>query len=195
MASESQSSPATPSDLQGQLLIAMPGMSDPRFHKGVLLVLEHHAEGAMAVMVNRPLDAMTFTELLQQLNVPVAVEELAERPVLLGGPVEIGRGFVLHSKDVTLSYSQDLGEIAVTTALEMLRLIAAGTGPEQSLFCLGYAGWTAGQLDDEIRQNSWLSVRLDPALLFDIPLEKRWDAAMALAGVNPDFLSAEAGRA
>ena len=181
--------------LQGKVLIAMPGMADSRFDKAVLIVLEHNSEGAMAVIVNKPLDAVRFEDLLDQLEIPHDKDAFENYPVYFGGPVDIGRGFVLHSKDFMLSHSSDLDVLAVTTSVDMLERIAAKQGPKESIFCIGYAGWTPSQLDEEIKQNAWLHAPLDPALLFALPFEKRWDAAMALAGVNPDFLSSEAGHA
>lgn len=181
--------------LRGKVLIAMPNLTDPRFDKAVLVVLEHNSEGAMAVIVNKPLDAVHFEDLLDQLEISHEQNAFDDYPVYFGGPVDIGRGFVLHSKDFVFSHSTDLESIAVTTSVDMLERIASKSGPKESIFCIGYAGWTAGQLDNEIKENSWLHAPFDPALLFSLPYEKRWDAAMALAGVNPDFLSSEAGHA
>ncbi len=181
--------------LRGKLLIAMPAMGDPRFHKGVVLMLEHNAEGAMGVLVNKPLEAVKFLDLLDQLEIPASAPQLEEYRVYFGGPVEIGRGFVLHSTDVMLGHSTLMGGIGVTNSLEMLGRIAEGKGPQETLFALGYAGWTAGQLEEELKQNAWLHAPLDPDLLFSISYDRRWDAAMALAGIDPDHLSAIAGRA
>ncbi len=191
-----ESSPASLGDsLKGKILIAMPAMTDPRFHKGVILMLEHNAEGAMGVLVNKLLDAVKFKDLLDQLEIPALAPNLDEYDVHFGGPVEIGRGFVLHTQDVMLGHSTTMGPIGITTSMEMLGRIAAGTGPQHSLFCLGYAGWSAGQLDQEIKDNAWLHAPIDDNLLFHIDREKRWDAAMALAGIDPDFLITTAGRA
>jgi putative transcriptional regulator len=182
-------------NLKGKILIAMPAMTDPRFHKGVILMLEHGPEGAMGVLINKPLDAVKFKDLLEQLDIPILADNLDQFDVHFGGPVEIGRGFVLHSRDVMLGHSSSLGSIGVTTSLEMLGRIAAGSGPKENLFCLGYAGWSAGQLDQEIKDNAWLMAPLDENLIFHIDLEKRWDGAMALAGIDPGFLSTTGGRA
>lgn len=182
--------------LKGKLLIAMPDMGDPRFDKAVILMLEHGIDGAMGVVINKPLDAIQFNELLDQLEIDQdKAVNTADYTVHFGGPVELGRGFVLHSKDVLLGHSVLLEPIAVTTSLEMLALIADKKGPEQSLFCLGYTGWSAGQLEEELKQNAWLHAPLDPSILFDQPYENRWEAAMALVGVSPDHLSSVAGRA
>lgn len=182
--------------LKGKMLIAMPDMGDPRFDRAVIVMLEHNADGAMGIVINKPLDAIEFHELLEQLDIPVPEhEEAAQYPVHFGGPVELGRGFVLHSSDVMLDHSLPLENLAVTTSLEMLALIAENVGPANSLFCLGYTGWAAGQLENEIKQNAWLHAPLDPEILFALPHESRWDAAMALVGVNPDHLSSVTGRA
>lgn len=181
--------------LKGQILIAMPDMADPRFNRGLIVMLEHGPEGAMGVMINKPLEAVQFSDLLEQLEISQPIHDDAPYPVYFGGPVEIGRGFVLHSTDVMLGHSLSLSSIGVTTSLDMLAHIAKGTGPHKSLFCLGYTGWSPGQLEDEIKQNAWLHVGLDAALLFDTEPEKRWDKAMHLAGIDPDFLSADAGHA
>jgi putative transcriptional regulator len=181
--------------LKGKILIAMPEMSDPRFAHGVIVMLEHGPEGAMGVMINKPLEAVQFDDLLEQLEIKVNDPDELHHDVYFGGPVEIGRGFVLHSTDVVLGHTLPLEPLAVTTSLDMLDHIAKGTGPKQSIFCLGYTGWTAGQLDEEMKQNTWLHASLDAGLLFETPAEKRWDKAMKLAGVDPDFLSADAGHA
>lgn len=182
--------------LQGKILIAMPEMGDPRFERAVIVVLEHGSEGAMGIVINKPLDAIEFPELLEQLDIPLPEDDSHMHHIIhFGGPVELGRGFVLHSQDVMLGNSLTLNPLAVTTSLEMLALIANGVGPKDLLFCLGYTGWSAGQLENEIKQNAWLHAPLDPAILFNLPHEKRWDAAMALVGVNPDHLSSVSGRA
>jgi putative transcriptional regulator len=181
--------------LKGKILIAMPNMADPRFHKGVIVMLEHNAEGAMGVMINKPLEAVRFKDLLEQLDIPAIDKRAEDYPVHFGGPVEIGRGFVLHSTDVMLGHSTMLESIGVTTSLEMLGLIAGGAGPKESLFCLGYAGWTAGQLDQEIKDNAWLHAPLNSDLLFHIDRERKWDATLALLGIDPDFLVTDVGRA
>ncbi len=193
--SKASASTSEGDSLKGKVLIAMPGMGDPRFEKAVLILLEHNPEGAMGVIVNKPLDAVHFDDLLDQLEIPHKGIDFENYPVYFGGPLDIGRGFVLHSTDFMLSHSATLDPIAVTTSVDMLTRIAGGDGPKDSMFCIGYAGWTAGQLDDEILDNTWLHAPLDAQLLFSLPYERRWDAAMALAGVDPNFLSSEAGHA
>lgn len=181
--------------LKGKILIAMPDMADPRFNRGVIVMLEHGPEGAMGVMVNHPITEVQFHDLLEQLEIPLTDDGARDYPVFFGGPVELGRGFVLHSTETMLAQSQTLTPIAVTTSMEMLGLIATGGGPQKSIFCLGYTGWSAGQLDEEIRQNAWLHAPLDADILFSLPPEQRWDAAMASVGIDPNFLSTSAGSA
>jgi putative transcriptional regulator len=181
--------------LKGKLLVAMPTMADPRFAKGVLFMLEHNAEGAMGILINKPLEAVKLRDLLEQLSIPATADNLDDVAVHFGGPVDIGRGFVVHSPDFMLAHSSHMGPVAVTTSLDMLGRIGAGTGPRDLLFCLGYAGWTPGQLEDEIKQNAWLHVPIHADLLFSIAHDKRWAAAMALAGIDPDHLSTAAGHA
>ncbi|MDB5478236.1 MAG: hypothetical protein JWM96_731 [Alphaproteobacteria bacterium] len=181
--------------LKGKILIAMPDMADPRFSHGVIVMLEHGPDGAMGVMINKPLEAVQFSDLLDQLEIKVTAPDIENYPVYFGGPVEIGRGFVLHSRDLLLAHSLVLPPIGITTSLDMLGRLAQGKGPEKSLFCLGYTGWTAGQLDEEIKQNAWLHAPLKADVLFNVPVEKRWDAAMALVGIDPDHLSAVSGHA
>lgn len=181
--------------LKGKVLIAMPDMADPRFNRGVILVLEHGPEGAMGVMVNKPLEAVEFSDLLDQLEIPEVQQRDEAYPVYFGGPVEIGRGFVLHSTDVMLAHSLSLPPLGVTTSMDMLEHIAKGSGPNQSIFCLGYTGWSAGQLDDEMKQNVWLHAPIMAELLFSTAAEDRWEQAMKLAGIDPDFLSMDAGHA
>lgn len=191
-----ESSPSfTGESLKGKILIAMPDMPDARFNRGVIVMLEHGPDGAMGVMINHPIAEIQFPDLLEQLEIPVTDDKARDHQVFFGGPVELGRGFVLHSTDTLLSTSVKLQDVGVTTSMEMLGLIATGGGPQRSIFCLGYTGWSAGQLDEEMRQNAWLHAPLDAKILFDLPPEKRWDAAMASVGIDPNFLSATAGSA
>jgi putative transcriptional regulator len=181
--------------MTGQLLIAMPTMSDPRFERTVIYMCAHSADGAMGLVVNKQADEIDFPELLSQLE--IETEGVKEPiPVLVGGPVETGRGFVLHSldyrQDSTLEVSDDVG---LTATVDILRSIAEGEGPAHSLLTLGYAGWSAGQLDDEIQANGWLNVSADISLLFDGALGEKWDRAVRKVGIDPSFLSADAGHA
>jgi putative transcriptional regulator len=181
--------------MTGQLLIAMPTLSDPRFERTAIYMCAHSADGAMGLVVNKQADEIDFPELLNQLE--IETEGVKDPiPVLVGGPVETGRGFVLHSldyrQDSTLEVSDEVG---LTATVDILRSIAEGEGPAHSLLTLGYAGWSAGQLDDEIQANGWLNVTADVSLLFDGALGEKWDRAVRKVGIDPSFLSADAGHA
>ena len=181
--------------LTGQLLIAMPTMGDPRFERTVIYLCAHSADGAMGLVVNKQAEEIDFPELLKQLEIETEGVQ-NPIPVLVGGPVESGRGFVLHSldyrQDSTLEVTEDVG---LTATVDILRSIAEGEGPARSLLTLGYAGWSAGQLDSEIQANGWLNVSADASLLFDDDLGEKWDRAVRKVGIDPSFLSAEAGHA
>ena len=181
--------------LSGQLLIAMPGMMDPRFEKSVIYICAHNSDGAMGLVINRPFDSLTFPELLEQLEIVPKGDEESIR-VLFGGPVEQARGFVLHSPDYLQDVSLVVDEnIALTATIDILRAIAGGTGPNNCLLALGYAGWGAGQLDLEIKNNGWLSVGADEDLIFGGDLDDKWEQAMAKIGIDPRMLSDGAGHA
>ena len=181
--------------LSGQLLIAMPGMTDPRFEKSVIYVCAHNSDGAMGLVVNRAIDSLTFPELLQQLEIDPAAGNDSVR-VLFGGPVEQARGFVLHSPDYLQDASLVVDEnVALTATIDILRAIAEGKGPANCLLALGYAGWAAGQLDSEIKSNGWLSVDADVDLVFGCDLDEKWERAMAKIGIDPRMLSDDAGHA
>jgi putative transcriptional regulator len=182
--------------LANQLLIAMPALADPNFSQTVALVCEHTDKGALGIVLNRPL-GMRLGEVFDQLRLDTASEELQSQPVLRGGPVQTDRGFVIHrpagkSWDSTLEVSQTLH---VTTSRDVLAALARGEGPEQAVVALGYAGWDAGQLEEEVLQNTWLTVPCDDALIFDLPFEQRWSAAARLLGVELSRISLQAGRA
>ncbi len=181
--------------LTGQLLVAMPSMRDPRFTRTVIFMCAHNADGAMGLVLNRLVGSLTFPDLLAQLGI--------ERPpigrdirVHFGGPVETGRGFVLHSADYTDEGTMMIGkDVGLTASLDILRDIAGGGGPRQSLLALGYAGWGPGQLDSEIQANGWLFAPADEGLLFDPRLDDKWERAIGKIGVRIDRLSGEAGHA
>jgi putative transcriptional regulator len=181
--------------LAGQLLVAMPGMRDARFAKTVIYLCAHNAEGAMGLVVNRAVGALSFAELLQQLDIdPSRVSEAIK--VHFGGPVETGRGFVLHSPDYMQEGTLVVSDaIALTATVDILKAIAIGRGPRLHLLALGYAGWGPGQLDSEIRANGWLHVDADEHLVFGADLDAKWDAAMAKIGIDPRMLSDAAGHA
>lgn len=181
--------------LSGQLLIAMPGMTDPRFEKSVIYVCAHNSDGAMGFVVNRAIESLTFSELLEQLEIDSADGGGPIR-VLFGGPVEQARGFVLHSPDYLQDASLAVDEnVALTATIDILRAIAEGAGPNNCLLALGYAGWGPGQLDSEIKRNGWLSVDADADLVFGDDLDDKWEKAMAKIGIDPRMLSDDAGHA
>ncbi len=187
--------PKTPQYLTGQLLIAMPGMPDTRFQRAVVYVCAHNAEGAMGLVINRLFGSISFANLLEQLDIQ-PTESTDDMRVHYGGPVESGRGLVLHSTDFVREGTMMVDdEVALTATIDILRAIADGRGPRHSLLALGYAGWGPGQLDAEMQANGWLTVDSDQALMFDADLETKWERAIAKIGVSLPMLSGEAGHA
>jgi putative transcriptional regulator len=193
----------SPGYLDGQLLVAMPSMMDERFHRSVIYVCAHSAEGAMGIVVNRPAPELSLPDLLVQLDIigkedQIRLPDRVERmQVLMGGPVETSRGFVLHTPDFFLEQSTlpiDDG-ICLTATIDILRAIATGSGPNNALLALGYAGWSAGQLESEIQNNGWLNCPAPPDIIFEAPLDQRYDRAMRLIGIDPRMLSTNAGHA
>ncbi|MBL8770391.1 MAG: YqgE/AlgH family protein [Phenylobacterium sp.] len=182
--------------LSGQLLIAMPGIGDPRFERALILVCAHDSDHAMGIAVNRPVEGLTVPELLERLEIEVTAQ-MDDDPVLMGGPVEVERGFVLHTDDYRAQYSLGVdGGLALTTTREVLEAMAShNRHPRRAILALGYAGWGAGQLENEIRHNVWLTVEADETLVFGEDHETKWARALEKLGVDPKFLSAEAGRA
>lgn len=181
--------------LAGQMLIAMPQAQDPRFARSVVYVCAHTAEGAMGLVVNRLLDALSFPDLLEQLGIE-PTPACSQIRVHFGGPVEAGRGFVLHSTDYIQDTTLMVDErVALTATVDVLKAIAEGRGPRRSLLALGYAGWAAGQLDAEIRDNVWLNVPADEDLLFGRDLEHKWESAVHRLGIDFGMLSGDAGHA
>lgn len=183
-------------DLNGKLLIAMPGMSDPRFASSVIFMCAHSDDGAMGLIVNKPTDELQLTDLLEQLAIP-QIKSGQEIRVHFGGPVELGRGFVLHSADYVLSdATMKVDEqFGMTATREVLEAIADGTGPNSALLMLGYAGWEPGQLENEIKDNGWLVTDATPEIVFGTGNSDKWKAALATLGVDPLMLSSVAGRA
>lgn len=181
--------------LSGQLLIAMPSMTDPRFAKTVIYVCAHNSEGAMGLVINKQIDELSFPDLLEQLEIDQTPPKDAVT-VLFGGPVEQARGFVLHSaeylQEATLRVNDKVG---LTATIDILRDIAEGQGPKDRILALGYAGWGPGQLDDEIRGNGWLHVEADDNLVFGDELAGKWESAIQKIGIDPRMLSDEAGHA
>ena len=186
-----------PTHLSGRLLVAMPGIEDPRFERSVILLCAHDADHAMGLTINRPVDGLTVTSLLKQLGVeagPGAVDDL----VLMGGPVEQERGFVLHTNDHGgQAPGMDVGGgVFLTATREILEALSGrGIRPRRALMALGYAGWDAGQLEREIRESVWLTCEADEALLFDDDHEHKWSRALAKIGIAAAHLSATGGRA
>lgn len=182
-------------NLTHHFLIAMPSMADPNFAHTLTFVCEHNPEGALGIVVNRPTD-MTLSALFEQIDVPLGDATLREAPVLFGGPVQADRGFVLHRPlgnwSSTLAVSDDMG---LTTSKDVLEAAARGEGPRNLLVTLGYAGWSAGQLEQELAANAWLTVAADPAVLFETPPEERLPAAMRLLGIDLAQLSEDVGHA
>ena len=182
--------------LAGKLLIAMPGIGDDRFDRTVIFICAHSAEGAMGIMVNRPLEALTLQAFLSSLDI-TPVYDLSHQVVLYGGPVEPTRGFVLHSPEVhcdedTMFINKSF---AMTATLKMLEKIADGAGPQRGLVAVGYAGWAPGQLDQEILENGWLTVTPGPGLVFSNRNDTKWTEALHLLGVASQLLSGMAGHA
>ena len=181
--------------LTGQLLVAMPNMADPRFARTVIYMCAHNSDGAMGLVVNKPMPSLTFADLLEQLEIEPAAE-VADLRVQVGGPVETGRGFVLHTTDFVREGTMMVDDhIALTATVDILRAIANGEGPDSHLLALGYAGWGPGQLDSEIQANGWLHAPADDAILFDADLSTKWERAIAKLGVTPAMLSGDAGHA
>lgn len=183
-------------NLTGKLLVAMPGMGDPRFAHAVIYLTAHSGEGAMGLMVNKPAPELKLSDVLDQL-VDSAAFVGGSLGVHIGGPVETGRGFVLHSAEYrsAIETLEITGGFALTATLDVLEDIAAGQGPKKALLTLGYTGWGPGQLEGEIAQNGWLTCDADTKLVFDLPDAKKWSAALQSIGIDPLGLSAAAGRA
>ncbi|KQQ31462.1 hypothetical protein ASF53_01820 [Methylobacterium sp. Leaf123] len=189
--------------LDGQFLVAMPGIGDERFARSVIYLCAHSADGAMGIIVNKPVADLSMPDLLIQLDIASESdairlrEQVGHMPVLMGGPVDAKRGFVLHTADFHIDQSTlqiDEG-VCLTATVEILRAIADGRGPSNAVLALGYAGWQAGQLENEILANGWLNCPADPELIFDPGLGTKYDQVLKAIGIDPAMLSAEAGRA
>ena len=189
--------------LDGQLLIAMPVMGDPRFERSVIYLCAHSSEGAMGIMVNRPAGSIDFPELLVQLNIINKADQIKlpgnaeSMKVLRGGPVDTGRGFVLHSSDFFIENAtlKIADGICLTATVDILKAIAKGRGPKHAILALGYAGWAPGQLENEIQENGWLHCDADPDIIFGNDVEEKYDRALRKIGIDPGMLSNEAGHA
>ena len=189
--------------LDGQLLIAMPSIGDSRFERTVIYMCAHSEQGAMGLIVNKAAPMMRFGDLISQLdiypedNALEPPEEMMEMSVLYGGPVEQGRGFVLHTADyfvadTSLPVAED---VAFTATIDILRAMANGEGPHRAIIALGYAGWAPGQLENEIQHNGWLTCAADEEILFELGYEERYEAALRKLKIDPAMLSGDAGHA
>ena len=186
---------AVPNSLAGSLLVAMPQMSDPRFERAVIFMCAHNEEGAMGLVVNKLFDQLSFGDLLDQLEI-AAGPRMQQIRVHAGGPVEAGRGFVLHSDDYLHEGTMPVDSgFALTATTDILRALAEGEGPRTSILALGYAGWGPGQLEQEFAANGWLHVPADPELVFGGDLEHKWLLALNKLGISPSVLSSQAGHA
>lgn len=182
--------------LSGKLLIAMPGIGDPRFERTVIYICAHSEDGAIGLVVNKRADGVSRKELFGQLNIELAPEGSAGW-IHFGGPVETGRGFVLHSSDYHLDEAtlEVDGSVSMTATVDVLKALAAGEGPSKAMIALGYAGWGGGQLENELQRNGWLTCDPDDELIFGLNDDGKWEAALAKLGVDPVWLSAEGGSA
>ena len=181
--------------ITGQLLVAMPAMQDERFAKTVIYMCAHNEEGAMGLVLNQRLHSLSFEELMGQLNIN-GLNKSGGVPIHFGGPVDAGRGFVLHTSDYCQDATLEVEDgLALTATVDILKAIAKGDGPEKSILALGYAGWGPGQLDLELKANGWLQVLGDKELIFDTQLDKKWEAAIGRLGVDPSMLSSNIGHA
>ena len=187
-------------NLTNQFLIAMPGMADETFAGAVVYLCEHTEKGALGLVINKPID-IKLKKLFEKVELSLDRDDIADAPVYFGGPVQTERGFVLHERlsDSAGPYNSTLsipgGALDMTTSKDVLEALASGAGPKKILVTLGYSGWGAGQLEDEISRNGWLTVDATPEVIFDTPVEKRYDRALALLGIDPRMLSQEAGHA
>jgi putative transcriptional regulator len=181
--------------LKNQFLIAMPTLMDPNFHRSVTFIFEHTKEGAMGIVINQPLD-IKLGDVLPQMDIEAEESSVIDMPVYLGGPVQLEKGFVIHSPlgdwESTMPVTEDIG---VTTSRDIIMEIAKGHRPQRSLIALGYAGWGADQLEDEIANNVWLNGPVNPDIIFDSPDEARWESAAAILGVDTSNLSSDVGHA
>ncbi len=191
-------------NLTHHFLIAMPGLEDETFSKSVVYMCEHNTKGAMGLIINKP-GAISLRHLFDKVELPLRRDDLMQSPVMHGGPVQTERGFVLHDPMVLDNKDKDEavyastlsvpGGLAMTTSRDVLEALSNGSGPRRVLVTLGYASWGEGQLESEIGENSWLTVEADPSIIFDTPLEQRYERALSLLGLQPWMLSPDAGHA
>ncbi|MFP5391613.1 MAG: YqgE/AlgH family protein [Gammaproteobacteria bacterium] len=185
-------------NLANHFLIAMPSMDDPIFGGTVVFICEHNDKGVLGVIINKPTD-MTMEVLFERIDLKLADglhSTVVNEPIMFGGPVQDDRGFVLHTPGARYSSSLTVtNEVAFTTSIDVLEAVANGNGPQRLLVSIGYSGWSPGQLEEEIGRNGWLTVPADPHVLFDLPIEERYNAAIKLLGIDPMMLASEAGHA
>jgi putative transcriptional regulator len=191
--------PSSPAfNLANHFLIAMPSMQDPVFGGAVVYICEHNDNGVLGVVINKPTD-MTMEVLFERIDLELSAalrSTVVNEPIMFGGPVQDDRGFVLHTPGAAYSSSLTVtDEVAFTTSIDVLEAVAAGDGPKRMLVSIGYSGWSPGQLEDEICRNGWLTVAADAHVLFDLPIEERYNAAIKLLGIDPMMLASEAGHA
>ncbi|MET0335985.1 MAG: YqgE/AlgH family protein [Rhizobacter sp.] len=193
--------PGSPIDLTNQFLIAMPGMADETFAGAVVYMCEHTQKGALGLVINKPID-IKLRNLFEKVELTLDRADLADAPVYFGGPVQTERGFVLHERlstdDAGGHYNSSLqipGGLEMTTSKDVLEALSSGAGPKKILVTLGYSGWSAGQLEEEIGRNGWINVSAEPGIIFDTPVEQRYDKALSLLGIDPRMLSQDAGHA
>jgi putative transcriptional regulator len=181
-------------DLSNQFLMAMPGMVEGSLAGAVIYVCEHTQKGALGLVINRPTD-LTLGTLFERIDLQLEIAPAKDTPVYFGGPVQTDRGFVLHAPAGDYSSSINLGELALTTSRDVLQAVADGSGPARMLVTLGYAGWGAGQLENEMAQNAWLNVSANLQIIFDVPADERYPAGLKLLGFDPVMLAGSAGHA
>ncbi len=183
--------------LANQFLIAMPSMNDQNFYRTVTLLCQHDENGSLGVIINRRINDLSFTDILEHLGIaPDSMQEGWANPVYSGGPVHPELGMVLHEDAGTWESTIGIGEkLGLTTSMDIVQAIAAGHGPEKSLFVLGYAGWGSGQLEYEIQQNAWLCAPADPDIIFETPVDERWESAARQLGIDLNTMTTEAGHA
>jgi putative transcriptional regulator len=194
--------PAEPINFTNQFLIAMPGTGDGTFAGTVVYLCEHNEKGALGLVINKPID-IKLKNLFEKVELSLDREDLAETPVYFGGPVQTERGFVLHERmegdeGEGGQYNSTLripGGLEMTTSKDVLEALSSGAGPRKILVTLGYSGWGAGQLEDEMSRNGWINVGAEPAIIFDTPVDQRYDKALSLLGIDPRMLSQDAGHA
>jgi len=192
--------PGAPIDLTNQFLIAMPGMADESFAGAVIYLCEHTEKGALGLVINKPID-IKLKNLFEKVELTLDRDDLADAPVYFGGPVQTERGFVLHEKQPadSAAYNSTLaipgGGLEMTTSKDVLEALSSGSGPKRVLVTLGYSGWGAGQLEEEMSRNGWINVGAVPEVIFDTPAERRYERALSLLGIDLSVLSQEAGHA